>query len=141
MDESAALRKSIVETQMQLLEHELESWLARAEPIGDWRVVRLAFDGRDLVLLREAARRLTQQHGVIALLATSQPRPQLVFACSGDVIADMGDLMRVACAAIGGRGGGRPQFAQGGAPEGAHVNSALDAALEQLRTRTRSDGF
>ena len=128
------LRKAIVETQMQLLEHELDNWIARAESVGDFRVVRVAFDDRDLVLLREAARRLTQQPGMIALLATSQPRPQLVFARSEDVVADMGGLMRVACAAISGRGGGRPQFAQGGAPEGSPVNSALDAAIEHLRS-------
>jgi len=127
------LRKTLNEAQMQLLEQELAEWIAQAEPIGELRVVCLAFEDRDPVLLREAARRLTEEADVVALLATSLPSPQFVFARPEDVTADMGALMRAACAAVGGRGGGRPQFAQGGAPEGASAVHALEAAVEQLR--------
>jgi alanyl-tRNA synthetase len=61
-------------------------------------------------------------------LAISEPRPQLVFASAEDVAADMGQLMRVACTAIGGKGGGRPHLAQGGAPVGAPLAQALEEA-------------
>jgi alanyl-tRNA synthetase len=131
--EIKCLRKALSEAQMQLLEQELAGWAAQAESIGELRVVRLAFEDRDPVLLREAARRLTEEADVVALLATSLPRPQFVFARPEDVTADMGALMRAACAAVGGRGGGRPQFAQGGAPEGASATHALEAAVELLR--------
>jgi alanyl-tRNA synthetase len=127
------LRRALNEAQMQLLEQELAGWIAQAESIGELRVVCLAFEDRDPVLLREAARRLTEEADVVALLATSLPSPQFVFARPEGVTADMGMLMRVACAAVGGRGGGRPQFAQGGAPEGASAIHALEAAVEHLR--------
>jgi alanyl-tRNA synthetase len=94
----------------------------------------LVSDDRDLALLREAARLLTQRSGIVALLAIRQPRIQLVFARSEDVHADMGKIMRAACTAVGGRGGGRPQFAQGGAPQDSSADSALDAAVEQLKS-------
>jgi alanyl-tRNA synthetase len=42
----------------------------------------------------------------------------------------MNALMRVACERLGGRGGGRPDFAQGG---GTKLNE-LDKALEEART-------
>ena len=126
------LRKVVTGVQMQLLEHEVVAWRAQAKPVGDMRVVCLAFDDRDAVLLREAARRLTDAADVVALLATSLPAPQFVFAASAGVAADMGQLMRAACAAVGGRGGGRMQFAQGGAPEGVSVDRALDVAMDQL---------
>jgi alanyl-tRNA synthetase len=37
-----------------------------------------------------------------------------------------------ACKIIGGRGGGRPEFAQGGGPQGDRVNQALDQAFQSL---------
>ena len=130
--ENKGLRKTLTATQMQLLAYEVEEWAAQAEPVGEAGVVRLAFVARDLALLKEAARRLTERPGVVALLATGQPRAQFVFARSEDVSTDMGSLMRAACQAVGGRGGGRPQFAQGGAPEGSSVDQALDKAMELL---------
>jgi alanyl-tRNA synthetase len=45
---------------------------------------------------------------------------------------DMDALIRTACAVIGGRGGGRPQFAQGGAPEGTPVEPVLNRARQEL---------
>jgi alanyl-tRNA synthetase len=125
-------RKANTAAKIQLLGYQVEDWIAQAETIGTVRVVRLAFDQRDNSLLKETARRLTEQPGVVALLATRQPRPQFVFARSEDVDVNLGTLIRASCAVIGGRGGGRPQFAQGGAPEESPVEPVLDHARQQL---------
>jgi alanyl-tRNA synthetase len=130
--EIKASRKALVATQMQLLEHETAQWLEHAEQIGSLQIVRLAFDQREVSLLKEAAHRLTEAPDTVVLLATRQPRPQFVFARSKDLSIDMGAVMRTASAVAGGRGGGRPQFAQGGAPEGAAVERVLDEAIRQL---------
>jgi alanyl-tRNA synthetase len=121
---------------MALLDVEVGSWLQGAETLAGQRVVRLAFEERDVALLREAARRLTEHSGVVALLATERPQPQFVFAAADGIDAHMGDLIRTATSVVGGRGGGRPGFAQGGAPEGAPVERALDAAMAGLRSAT-----
>ena len=68
-------------------------------------------------------------HYVVSLLT--------LFARSEDLgdqgpALDMGALMRTACASVGGRGGGRPMLAQGGAPEGAPVERVLDSAVQHL---------
>ncbi len=130
--EIKASQRALVATQMQLLDYETAQWLAQAEKIGSMQVVRLVFDQRGVSLLKEAARRLTEKPGTVVLLATRQPRPQFVFARSEDLAVDMGAVMRTASAVAGGRGGGRPQFAQGGAPEGAVVDHVLDEAVRQL---------
>jgi len=127
------LRRALTSAQMQLLEYEIADWVSRAQLVGEMQVVRLTFDDRDLPLLREIARRLTEGSGTVALLANRQPRVQFVFASSEDVAVDMGSVMRAACASVGGRGGGSPRFAQGGAPEGSAADKALDEATEQLR--------
>jgi alanyl-tRNA synthetase len=127
------LRKALSVAQAQLLEYEIVDWVARAESIGGMRIVRQVFDERDLALLKQATRSLVAHSGIVALLAVRRPRVQFVFARSEDVPAHMGNLMRAACTAVGGRGGGRPQFAQGGAPEGCSMDKALDEAIEQLK--------
>lgn len=43
------------------------------------------------------------------------------------------DLITVACAKIGGKGGGKANMAQGGSPNKAALNEALDAIREKLR--------
>jgi len=132
--ESKEMRKANTAAQLELLSYQVEEWIAAATPIGTVRVVRLAFDERDSNLLKETARRLTEQAGVVALLATRRPRPQFVFARAEDLDVDMGALIRVSCAVTGGRGGGRPQFAQGGAPEDSSVEPVLDHAYQQLES-------
>ena len=60
--------------------------------------------------LKETASALIEHEGVYALLAAGAP---LIFARSKDLTTDMGALLR----ACGARGGGRPEFAQGSAPD------------------------
>jgi len=83
--------------------------------------VRLAagFLDADAALLRDVASEMIAQAGVIALLgAMNGEQAVFVFGRSADVQADMGTLLRTCAKARGGKGGGRPDFAQGGgAPE------------------------
>ena len=69
-------------------------------------------------LIREAASRLIRRPGIIALLGaeTEEGRAAFVFARSQDVDAHMGQLLSRAAKPLGGKGGGRPDFAQGGGP-------------------------
>lgn len=137
--EGKRLRRALSEAQMALLEHEVVQWREGALSISGLRTVSMVFADRDVNVVREAARRLTAASGFVALLAVSEPRPQLVFASSEDVAADMGQLMGAACGVIGGKGGGRPHLAQGGAPAGAPLAEALEEAKRLLELEgTRS---
>jgi len=126
------LQKALQKTQGQLVAYQAAGWIAQAERVGEWKVVRQTLDC-DVSVLRQAARVLTESAGVIALLASRTLRTQFVFACSKDVSVDMRRAMRAACAAVGGRGGGQPGFAQGGGPDGADIAAALDRAVAELR--------
>ncbi len=126
------LQKALDDVQLELIRYRVPEWVSRAGVLNGIRVVRLAFDEGDAVWLKEIARRLTQQPGIIALLAVRHPAPLLVFARSEDTAVDVGTVMRASCAAVGGRGGGRPMLAQGGAPEGASADAALDRAMIEL---------
>ena len=83
------------------------------------KLVAHRFDSADRDGLIKAASGLIENPRTVALLAAGNADGAgdiAVFACSDDVKLDMGKFMREALKAYGGRGGGKPGFAQGGAP-------------------------
>ena len=94
---------------------------------GDAVIARM-LEG-DANLVKGAASQLIKSPGVIALLgAEVEPgRAAFVFARSQDVDLHMGRLLTAVAKPLGGKGGGRPDFAQGGGPA-----AILDAAANQL---------
>ena len=70
--------------------------------------------------------------GVVALVSSAEGKASIVVGVSADLTARFSavELVRAASAAVGGKGGGgRPDMAQAGGPDGA----AADAALEAVR--------
>jgi alanyl-tRNA synthetase len=71
-----------------------------------------------------------QESGVVALVSTAEGKASIVVAVSGDLTGRISavDLVRAASAAVGGKGGGgRPEMAQAGGPEGGKADEALAA--------------
>lgn len=100
----------------QALTRSLEEALASAPVLGGGRVIAQFVDA-DAQTMRSCASALIERPGVIALLgALSGERATYVFARSKDVSLDMGALLRAAAVPLGGKGGGKPDFAQGGGP-------------------------
>jgi alanyl-tRNA synthetase len=99
---------------------------ARVFPWG--RLVRLELDECPLERAKRVALLAREVPGVLALIAVRGQRPQLLFARADDVPWNMHELIRTAASAAGGRGGGRPEFAQGGAPGEAALAVALATA-------------
>ena len=129
--ETQALRKDLAELEGQWIDATAQSLWSAAESRGPVRVVAGAFD-----YPFERAKRIVQalrtRPGAVVLLGVRGERPQLIFARADDVALDVGALLRTAVAAGGGRGGGRPDFAQGGVPTNEGLNAALQAALLAL---------
>ena len=96
-------------------------------------VVTHIFDGRDAESLKKLAHALVAKPQTIALLASrDRDTARLVFARSADASGDMNLLMREACTMLEGRGGGRPEMAQGGGKNVENIESALTHALTLL---------
>lgn len=97
------------------------------------RIVTKIFDNRDSESLKHLAMALIAHPKVIALLAAKDNEAaRLVFARSSDAPGDMNALMRVACTMLDGRGGGRPDFAQGGGKNVARLEEAIAVMLKSL---------
>jgi alanyl-tRNA synthetase len=94
------------------------------------RIVSRVFEDRDIEELNLLARRLVDGDSVVALLASKESgMARLIFARSANLSTDMSVMMRAACERLGGRGGGKPDFANGGGSK----LSELDEALKEAR--------
>ncbi|GAB3337605.1 alanine--tRNA ligase [Marilutibacter aestuarii] len=101
----------------------------RAVQVGDVRVLAERLEGFDSKALREAVDRLKQQLGdaVVVLAGTAGGKAALVAGVSGKAAGRIkaGELMGHVAGQINGKGGGRPDMAQGGGEDGPDLVSAL----------------
>jgi alanyl-tRNA synthetase len=91
---------------------------------------------RDLKGLADAIGRQLGS-GVVALVSTAEGKASIVVGVSADLTKRFNavDLVRAASAAVGGKGGGgRPDMAQAGGPDGAQADAALAAVRGALAT-------
>jgi len=95
-------------------------------------------DMKDLKSLADEAKESVGS-GVVAIAATGEDgRASLVVAVTPDQTQRFNavDLVRLGSTALGGKGGGgRPDMAQAGGPEGANADKALAAVEEAIRAR------
>lgn len=105
-----------------------------AKEIAGVRLATRKLDGVPAKELKPLVDTLKQQikSGVVAVVAVNDGKASLVVGVTGDLTGrfDAVDLVRAGSAAIGGKGGGgRPDMAQAGGPDGASAEAAL-AAIE-----------
>lgn len=105
----------------------------REAPRTGTRVITKVFSDRNADSLKHLALALIAQPNVVALLGSSDgDTARLVFARSSDAPGDMNTLMRGACSVIDGRGGGRPDMAQGGGKNVDQLSAAIEDAASSL---------
>ena len=97
------------------------------------RIIAKLFDDRDADSLKHLALALIAHPNTTALLGSRDgDTARLVFARSSDAAGDMSALMSRVCPIIEGRGGGRPDMAQGGGKKFEKLDEAIDLALKAL---------
>src|ERR1051325_2010887 len=97
----------------------------------EMRIITRIFTDRDGDSLKHLALALIAHPNVVALLGSRDAETaRLVFARSADAAGDMNVLMRKACEVIDGRGGGKPDMAQGGGKNVAALDEALESAAK-----------
>jgi alanyl-tRNA synthetase len=113
---------------------EAERLYSEAEPnTTGVRVISMVYEHRDAESLRMIAQSLVSQPKVVALLGSSDAdTARIVFARSPDASGDMNALMKTACTLLDGRGGGKPELAQGGGKNVDKLYDALRAAVTSL---------
>jgi alanyl-tRNA synthetase len=110
---------------------------AASEDIGGVKFEGRVLDGFDGKGLRGAVDEAKQRlgSGVAALIAVNDGRATVAVGVTDDLTARFSavDLVKAGVAAVGGQGGGgRPDMAQGGGPDGAQAEAALAAIRAAL---------
>ena len=111
--------------QKKACEMQAEVWLKQANVLNQGVLVMRSLENADMEGLKIMAQQLISHEGVIALLTSPSPQSaMLTFARSPEIEIDMVKLLKDS----GGKGGGRPDFAQGKADS----DKALDIAHQLL---------
>jgi len=107
------------------------------ENVAGYKFLGQVVDGLDPKELRSTVDTMKQRvgSGIAALIAVNDGRASVAVGVTGDLVGQISavDLVKAAVAALGGQGGGgRPDMAQGGGPDGDKAAEALAAVKEAL---------
>ncbi len=110
---------------------------AGPEQVGGHAFLGQVVEGLDPKGLRGEVDGMKQRlgSGIAALIAINEGRASVAVGVTDDLSAQVSavELVKAAVAALGGQGGGgRPDMAQGGGPDGSKANDALQAVREAL---------
>lgn len=110
------------------------------EEVNGVSVLAAVVEGVDAKRLRDLLDQLKGQlkTAVILLAAVENDRVSLVSGVTSDLIKRFhaGKLMQFVSEQLGGKGGGRPDMAQGGATDATH----LDMALKSVKSWVKEQG-
>ena len=108
-----------------------------AQEVNGYKFVSQIVEGFDPKGLRGAVDEMKKRvgSGIAALIAINEGRASVAVGVTDDLNGSVNavELLKAAVAALGGQGGGgRPDMAQGGGPDGSKANEALDAVKDAL---------
>jgi alanyl-tRNA synthetase len=131
LSEVKEVRKTVNRLQGALAGHEAARLVAETAPVAGVRVITQAIEGWDAAGLKTIASALLARGNVAAAVLSIGDPIAIVVACSPTIGRDAGKALRGLLDRFGGRGGGRPDLAQGAGLVGG-VDEILAAARELL---------
>lgn len=132
------LEKQVAELKKQLALGGGSGASSAPEEINGTKLIARVLDGVDGKGLRGVAEDFKKQlgSGVVALVGVTDGKAAITVAATPDMAGKVNaaDLARDAVIAMGGKGaGGKPDFAQGGAPDGSKAEAGLNAIRAALK--------
>ena len=117
----------------------VDDMLAQARAVGGIRVLAERVEGVDAKVLREMLDKIKQKLGdaVVVLASAQDGKATLIAGVSGSALGRIkaGDVLGHVAAQAGGKGGGRPDMAQGGCSDVPELRAALGALSEFVASR------
>jgi alanyl-tRNA synthetase len=130
VDRNRSLEREVQQLKGRLASGGGQDLLEGATEVSGIKVVSARLDGADSKALREAADKLKDRlgTGVVVLGAVEEDKVRLIASVSKDLTKQLkaGDLIGPIAEHVGGRGGGRPDFAQAGGSQPDKLDAALD---------------
>lgn len=139
LDRNRQLEKQIERLKSRLANSAGGDLSSTAVDVLGVKVLAAKLDDVDVKSMRETIDRLKNKLGrAVVLLATVDGvKITLIAGVTSDLVADLraGDLVKEIAGMVGGKGGGRPDLAQGGGNRPADLDGALESVSDWVRIR------
>jgi alanyl-tRNA synthetase len=139
IERSRKLEKEVQQLKSKLASGQGGDLSGQARTVGSVKVLAAQVDGADAKSLRDAMDQLKVKLGssVIVLASVDAGKVLLVAGVSQDLMGRLkaGDIAGSVAAQVGGRGGGRADFAQAGGTKPENLAAALGGVEEMVRAR------
>jgi alanyl-tRNA synthetase len=139
VERSRRLEKEVQQLKSKLASGHGGDLSASAKDVSGVKVLAAEIDGADVRSLRDAMDGLKSKLGssVIVLGSVQEGKVLLVAGVSADLVARIkaGEIAGLVAAKVGGRGGGRADFAQAGGTQPENLASALAGVESLVRSR------
>jgi alanyl-tRNA synthetase len=139
VERSRRLEKEVQQLKSKLASGQGGDLTSQAKDVGGIKVLAAQIDGADAKSLRDAVDQLKGKLGssVIVLASVQEGKVVLVAGVSSDLLTRMkaGEIAGAVAAQIGGKGGGRADFAQAGGTQPENLGKALAGVETLIRDR------
>ncbi|HME39935.1 MAG TPA: alanine--tRNA ligase [Steroidobacteraceae bacterium] len=133
------LEKEVQQLKSKLASGQGGDLTSQAKDVGGIKVLAAQIDGADAKSLRDAVDKLKSKLGssVIVLATVQDGKVVLVAGVSADLLPRMkaGEIAGAVAAQVGGKGGGRADFAQAGGTQPENLGKALAGVESLIRNR------
>lgn len=136
MEELKGAQKEIEALKAKLAGFEANSLFENVEDVNGVKVLVKAFKGKEAGSLRDIVDKAKDKlQSCVVILGTDNEKAVFAVGVTKDLIGKVkaGDLVREIATIAGGKGGGRPDFAQAGGKDGSKVEEALAHGMGLLK--------
>ena len=146
LDEKKVLERKNRELQVKAAMADIENSVKPCATVNGVDLIVEKFEGITPDLLRQVGDRIRQKYPVAAMLLAGvgeEKRVSLTAMASPDAVekgAHAGKLLKEVAAILGGKGGGNPTLAQGGAADASKLNEAVQKAPEIFESMMKAKG-
>jgi alanyl-tRNA synthetase len=139
VERSRRLEKEVQQLKSKITSGQGGDLTSQAKDVGGIKVLAAQIDGADAKSLRDAVDQLKSKLGssVIVLATVQDGKVVLVAGVSADLLNRMkaGEIAGAVAAQVGGKGGGRADFAQAGGTQPENLGRALAGVESLIRSR------
>ena len=139
LEDRLALEKQVSKLKQQLLNRQIAHWVNQAVDLAGIKVLAVASEDVDRETMRATLDQLKQHLGTSAIvLATVKDQEvQLVAGVSKSCLSyfNATELLNAVAEQVGGKGGGRPELAQGGGNAPQELKKALESVVGWVKQK------
>jgi len=130
------LEQKLGDLKSKLISGDIVSYVKMAKDVNGTKLLALSIDDLDTETLRDMSDKLKERlkSAVVVIASKSADKASFIVSATADYVAkgiNAGKIAKAFAAGIGGSGGGKPDFAQGGTKDLSKVDDAIKNA-EQL---------